>query len=721
MPSNQTILKVIAFFSIALLPFDFQPLRYEPFEPHRAGLLALLALTALPFVSLPKPDKHTRWLLWSALAWIVTLILSSIFSLSPAESLGGDVVREMGLWTQLALIGGGLLIGARLDFQQAWRWFWLAGVGVAAYTLLESIGMLVIVEQTSRPGGTLGVATYTGGWLMLALLWAGIGWLSSSNLGSRARVIFGAGLALMLAALLVTGARGALLGLAAGMVMAGFVILRQRGLQRWMIGMAALVMVALGVVFLTRSGNEESMRFRQEMWASALHIVREWPSLPNLQGETDQRPYLRPLVGYGLEMFEPPHRLYIMPALRPYIINQNPDRAHNDALDTLVMTGWLGLLARYALWGSALWLAFKGVFSQKADDVKGEIHFPSLAALSVITAHLAELQFGFTTIATSWPAYLALGLLITANSGLNADKARLVPTTAVSSWQWLAIAGALLIRSFAVMQTHPAGVILLLAVMSLATYLSAPFRVTRWLWIGVGWLAVFSIGQLTQPEGAALFDVVLLVGGLGLLIFTQVKGWQMWTHTSASLQVGFWAVTFALALFFWGREITADIYLGSGFYLPSMDERADLLNSAAQLRPWDADLLIEAGDAALQASMDADTPDAGRLAQAQGLMERAVQLNGYDAGHLARLGILRANLSLVSNYPAYSAAADQAFAASAALYPGEVSLWRAWAQFALQVQHDPQRAQALIQEALRVEPENFEAQTLAAEIEGALR
>lgn len=784
MTFRSTALTAITFTAVVILPLDFQPLRFEPFEPHHAGLLALLVFFALPFIQFPRPTYETRWLLWVALIWCAALMISTILALSPAQALSGDLIRKMGLWTRLALIGGGLLLGSQLELAKVWRWFWLAGVTVAVYIILQALNVLIIGTDSARPAGPLGLATYSGGWLMLAILWSGIGLLGEASLIRWRRGVFFAGIALMLLALIVTEARAASIGLAVGVFTAGLTwnSRSERNVRRLYVLLAVLLAgVVSGIILLGRynAGQRQdfTLRFREEMWTSALQVVREWPALRDVRGTTDPWQTLRPLIGYGLELFEPPHRPYIEPTLRPYIVNQVPDRAHNDWLDTLVMTGWLGTVARTALWLSVIWLALKrsGLWHPLAfvfmlsgtlvaaaftwsspwfpvavtigligglwlwllaaswwparfglQNIEAASSLMSILVLAILTAHLAELQFGFTTIATAWPAYLALGLLLAeplaapetnANKPRSSRHKRALTTPLYEDshllWSGLAVAGAVLIRSLTIVSASITVYLLLLSIMAAATYFLTPIPLRAWGIIALAWALGWVAGQSHGPEIVAVWDVIILVGGLGLMIapaFREVRFKPIGA---------FYGVMFVVVLFFWGRDIAADVDLGIGLYAPDSLQRAEMLNQAAQLRPWDGGLLVEAGDAALEAGMNAQPPDSEWLVKARTWMERAVELHGYDAIYVSRLGVLRANLALVSNDPAFADSANVAFTAAARLWPGEVSIWREWARFTLQVREDPSRALELVQQALRVEPDNHEALVLLEEIEAA--
>lgn len=355
--------------AVALLPLMMQPLRLEAHETYRAGVLALLVLVGA-FAFSWRTLRQNRVLMWAVIVWAIALTLSSLFSLSPARSFGGDLIRRMGWWTQVALILC-LFWGARISPAAFWRWLWLAGVVVAAHVGLQAAGLLSNTPLDGRPPGLLGSATFTGGWLMLALLWTtlaliGGGW---RHLNLVRRVLVSIGLLAMLVALLLVGSRGALFGLVAGAIIALLLwlpTLKQSARALLLVLFTALVILA-GLMAASRYASRGglftaqnfhtlllSLSFRLELWEDALTIGHDWLTLSDVNGIDDRWAALRPVFGYGPEMFEAPHRVLFDDEIGVFVYQIRLDRAHNDWLDTLVTMGWPGVLARLGIW-AAIW------------------------------------------------------------------------------------------------------------------------------------------------------------------------------------------------------------------------------------------------------------------------------------------------------------------------------------------------------------------------------
>jgi hypothetical protein len=716
----------------ALLPFAFEPLRFEPYEAHRAALLALLALVALPPLrsGLRRIDPSARPLLIAIVVWCAALALSTAFALSPARALFGDSLRRMGLLTQLALAAVALL-SVWVNPRAAWRWFWAAGVVAAAFQLLQASGWLSGVFDR-RVGGVFGSSTFTGGWLALALLWAAVGSRGDGLRGWR-RVVIYVGLALMVAALALTESRGAALGLAAGAMTAWLIwTATRRSIVGVVVVVAALVIGAGALNAINRanrrgqledvpllsritlSADDQTRTFREDVWANALLLARTWPMLTSLENQPDRWAGLRPLLGYGPDLFEIPHRTVTSTVLLLSVKGQRIDRAHNDWLDTLIMNGWGGLLARIALWGCAwqvglrrlglggrwAWLAqaaggVVGGFVARGTPLlplgctigalaggwlwlalqslrrtpRGTADVRAWIALSVLSAYVVDLQFSFATVATGWPAWLALGLLLIPS---REDEAITVIEPGQAAG-WAAIAGALLVRSLVLMGIGAASIGALLVVVIAVWATLSPLRVGETVKIAavlvLGWLAA----QARSPELAALIDVAWLMGALALLYGAKPSIPRRGSLMQAVIVVA------ALAMVW--TDISADMYLRRGQQSFTPGEAADALEYASALRLWDAQVAASAGTKALEAGQAAGI-NALRLAEARFYLERAAQLNPFDSEYALRLAILERTLAQVAtDSDLHRARAARYFMSAARLSPGDPLIWGEWARF----------------------------------------
>jgi len=351
---------------------------------------------------------------------------------------------------------------------QAWRWFWAAGVVAAAYALLNPL----LVSFDGRILGLFGWPTFSATWLTLALLWSLIGIMRDAK-GRLEWTVYGSGAALMLVALISLGARAAFLSFGGGAITAALIAVavspRRLQILRLSLGVLLSVVVLLGLFYIVPSNWRPKVNlltrfqlndpFRQDLWMDVQAIVPAYPTVLDYTGHPDDHSGLRQWLGYGLEMFEVPHRL-VTTHTNEVNLELRVDRAHNDWLDTLVSLGVMGLIARLSLLASVLygalkrlglwqpilplwillvteivalwaqntpyqpvfmtlasigafwiWLIYRILWSP-VSSLERVLDWNAWVAVVVLIAHVIDMQFGFSTVATTLPAWLAFGLLV---------------------------------------------------------------------------------------------------------------------------------------------------------------------------------------------------------------------------------------------------------------------------------------------------------------------
>ncbi|MCL7455115.1 MAG: O-antigen ligase family protein, partial [Anaerolineae bacterium] len=197
-----------------------------------------------------------------------------------------------------------------------------------------------------------------------------------------ARLLLLAGYFVILIAQLVcifyTQSRGPLLGLLAGLFF--FLLLlslvRRQVWASWVMYSAAAALVVFLIVFnivdtpfierlreipyVGRLGQvlqteEGSGRVRVLIWDGAVDLIGWHEPLvsPGQDGGPDTFNALRPIIGHGPEsMYVAYNRVYPPDLAHFEKRNASPDRSHNETLDALVMTGWLGTAIYLLLFGS---------------------------------------------------------------------------------------------------------------------------------------------------------------------------------------------------------------------------------------------------------------------------------------------------------------------------------------------------------------------------------
>jgi O-antigen ligase len=294
-----------------------------------------------------------RWFCLLAAAQLISLLLSTFFSSHPALAWNGGNWRRFGLVSQCAVITIGFLIAASCSesgLRVLLRAAAAAGTAAALYGILQYFGADPLLPSASyhigegvaaivRPPSTLGHADYFAGYLLYVVFF-GMALVATEAkppwkaLGAAAAVAGSV-------AIVLSGTRGALLGLAAG---AGSLWIwnRPRFTRRHGAIAAGLCAVALAFYF---SPAGLKLRARSQ-WA--LDDLRGGARLW-LWRDSLRMTSRRWLIGFGPETFPlefPRYQSAELARAYPEFYHESP---HNIFLDALVSQGipGLGILAGF--------------------------------------------------------------------------------------------------------------------------------------------------------------------------------------------------------------------------------------------------------------------------------------------------------------------------------------------------------------------------------------
>lgn len=229
----------------------------------------------------------------------------------------------------------------------------------------------------------------------------------------------------------------------------------------------------VGRIGTALSLESTTAKVRRYIWQGAVEMISPHEPIEFPDGRKDPFNPIRPLVGYGPESMYVAYNSFYPPDLAHVEKrNASPDRSHNETLDSLVITGWLGFATWQALYGSLFYLGFRwlgvigtamdrrwffglvfgsgaasgiifwlwlgveyvgvafpfgevaglmiylayyALFSRPAQDESKNPHFMLLTALlAAAIAHFAEIHFGIAIAATRtyFFAYAALAVVV---------------------------------------------------------------------------------------------------------------------------------------------------------------------------------------------------------------------------------------------------------------------------------------------------------------------
>lgn len=376
-------------------------------------LVILLVGTALTccWIALSKPHKLAQpgksrdlrifgRLLAAAAAW---LALTTVLSLNRSLSAFGTNWRRFGAIAQLALLLFAWLsahhTAGRPDRVRTILRFIAAAAAISGlYGICQYFGWDPLLPRSAyhigegvwtivRPPGTLGYVSYFATWLVgsafLCGLLAGMesGWLR------LAALLCGA---IALIAMLLTGTRAAMFGLAVGLVVS---IAMAKRLPRKTIGIGILGMVVVGAFYFSPPGLQMRSRtrwFTEDPWGGSRLLL--WRDGLKMASH-------RLAVGYGPEGFTsefPAFESVELARAYPDFVHESP---HNIFVDALISEGIPGCALLLAICGFGLWLARKNA-----------------ALAGALTAVLVAQQFTVFVIPTALLLFLIVTLAVAAHS-----------------------------------------------------------------------------------------------------------------------------------------------------------------------------------------------------------------------------------------------------------------------------------------------------------------
>ncbi len=364
----------------------------------------------------------TRWVLLALSLLLAVYVLGTTFSVSPSISLWG-IKPESDGYDLYSVISYAVIFVALLSHlkrpAQLWRLsaaLIFTGVFIGLHVILQQYNIDPIlgtaVTSQSRSSSTIGNPILAGAiLLMTSILTLACCTLLLQKPKSKAAFLGSTGLlTIQIVGIIYTFSRGPWVGLAVGFavfIVALWIALGIRQAGRAITVLVTAVAISLIVVFAgnmaqasqrqadssakATAGESVTTRVfsvytevaeggvsgRMSIWKSALQIVRERPwfsftSLPN--------PWVRPLLGYGPDMFR-----YVFPLRSSAGATAAvPDEAHDVPLQVAVDLGALGVLSLVAIVVAILATGCRELIGRRRS--LSPIHLTILAGLLAVLA-----------------------------------------------------------------------------------------------------------------------------------------------------------------------------------------------------------------------------------------------------------------------------------------------------------------------------------------------
>lgn len=373
---------------------------------------------ALIFVNSKYKPKFNLLLL-GLLIYLFSFTFSSIFGVNPSYSFWSKYERMSGLLIQLHLFGFFLALSSTFneeDFKKFFAFSIILAIWAGIYAVYK------VDNQTMRGGGYLGNESFLGTYLLFNCFFAIYLFFKSTD--NLKKVFFACFLLLLILLLLAgvslknlsfseaifailfkTGARAAKISLYGGLI---FLFLF------WLVFSKRKVLKILGISILLPSVILISFALYSIMFLPHSYfrqlLEKEVGSFGGrffVWGIAKKGFFEKPIFGWGPENFEYAFYKYYNPCFgtEPCGYDTWYDRAHNIVFDTLVTTGFLGLISYFLLFFAIFILLWKNF-------AKDKINFwPFGIFVSLFIAYFIQNLTVFDMISSSLMLFLSFAFI----------------------------------------------------------------------------------------------------------------------------------------------------------------------------------------------------------------------------------------------------------------------------------------------------------------------
>ena len=368
----------------------------------RVGVEVLLIF----YVALVLSDKKflppKTPLVWAVLAYLASTVLATVVSLDPYRSWWGTLERMDGTFGVLHYGIFFFMLAGLFRTRKDWVAFFNFSLAVSVV-----VGIYALVERAF--GGHAGVMSTLDGrpflatYAMIHVFLAGLSFHLAQTQLTRAWAATALGVNLL--TLLMAGERGALVGLALGLlVLAVAVLVRRMGSPSLRLAAIAVIAISLAAPFLLYFGREtaaiKSNLTLYRLAQSSLDDSALMSRVINLK--VSGRAFAaRPLLGYGPELFLVAYNRNFDTKQLAYE-HSWMDRSHNKLADVLVMQGLIGLLAYLGIFATAGWLLYGALRGRNSDA------FAVFLTLALLLAYFVQNLFLFDMPASYMLFYATL-------------------------------------------------------------------------------------------------------------------------------------------------------------------------------------------------------------------------------------------------------------------------------------------------------------------------
>lgn len=422
-----TAVTYLALFTPLIMSGNFFFPFVSPKSLYFMGLVQVIFFTWLFLIFyFPQYRPRKNPLLIALVLFLIVLTLSSVFGENPSYSFWSKPERMTGLLMLFHLFAFFLVISS--VFQKR-DWFKIFFLSTCVGLILSFIAFFAD-NPTMRGGATIGNSSFLGTYLLFNIFLALWLFLSSRNIFLR---IYSAVVSvIMFYAVFSSDARAATYSTLGGLILLLLLYLAFGIQKRYLnilgkVGLAAALITFLIVTIYLFQPDSFIRKEIAERLIGQDYMENIGGRLPVWQ-ESWKGFLERPLLGWGPENFELSFTKYYNPCMGTPECGGDIwyDRAHNIIFDTLVTTGFLGMLSYLGIFVAIFYLLWKNYFRQK-------IGFWTAGIFSVV---LIAYSIQNLTVFDMVSSYLMFFLVLGFVASVTASREMPTPARIISPKPW---------------------------------------------------------------------------------------------------------------------------------------------------------------------------------------------------------------------------------------------------------------------------------------------
>ncbi|MGM0629017.1 MAG: O-antigen ligase family protein, partial [Patescibacteria group bacterium] len=398
------------FAAVLLTPFLVFDSMFFPYIIGKASFFRIVVtLMVGAWVALAFLDRRYippfNWITAIFGAFVLWMAIANSAGIAPLESFWSNFERMGGYLTLLCVFAFFFISTSVMESKRLW--FWLFHLSILAALVMGMVALTEHAEGVSRAPALLGNPIYLAGYMLFHVFLSVYFLLHYVKNNIYISVFYGVLAIFFVTMVLITGTRGAMLGLVSGLFFSALVMAFRKGQKRW-VKITAFASVAViflvgslltSVVFINNYEPAKEVEWAGSFYESAKDLpgVDRFAGISLTEGDALARFLLwdmaleamkeRPVLGWGQENY-----IHVFNSFyRPEMFDREEwfDRAHNIFLEWGVAGGFTGMLLYTAIFLSAVILLWR------SREIDGNVR---AVFIGLLVAHATQNFFVFENI-----------------------------------------------------------------------------------------------------------------------------------------------------------------------------------------------------------------------------------------------------------------------------------------------------------------------------------